>query len=97
MAFIWTHTTVTGNENGVGWCTATTRVGAWNAMAGGGYACLPTSGSGSETDGSSAQGLLPLVAIIPVFDSSLAAWGYKVGFALAHSATAEAHVWVSGS
>lgn len=97
MALVWTHASITGNENGVGWCTATTGVDASDAINCGGYACIPDTGTGSETDGSSAQGLIPLVATLRVHDSVHARWDFKLGFAVPAGATAEAHVWVTNA
>jgi hypothetical protein len=95
MQIVWSHTgSGPGNANGVAWFGVGSG-GLGDAIAGGGYAYVPASGNGSETDGTSAQGLFPIVATYPVFDSNHNEWDLQIGFAVPHGLSVSAHLWVA--
>lgn len=96
MAVDWTHTRITGDDNGVAWATAGS--GAATAYAGGGYATeagkddVPV-----ETDGASAVPDFPVVAAFPVRNYETGRQDFRVGFAVPKGTDVDAHVWITTS
>jgi hypothetical protein len=93
MTVYWTHTTGSGDANGV----ASFRVssgGNGDAISVGGYVGIHTTGSNSETNGASAQGLMPMVETFPVRNSEEDDYDMVVGFAVPTCVNVEAHLWV---
>jgi hypothetical protein len=93
MTVYWTHTSGSGDASGV----LSFRVssgGNGDAISAGGYAGIHSTGSNSETNGASMQGLLPMVGVFPVRNSEEDDWDMVVAFAVPIGSSAEAHLWV---
>ena len=95
MTIYWTHSTTTGDANGVGW-TGGGSGGNGDAIGGGGYVAVYAGGAvPSETDGSSAQGLFPLVATRLVWNTNYGGqWDFVLGFAVPAGLAVATHTWV---
>ena len=92
MTIYWIHANTLGDGNNVGFAYSVGPAGT-HAVAGGGYAHYDATGSSTETNGNSADGMYPIVAAFPQHDPGPDITSFRVGFAVPEGMTVRTHVW----